>query len=833
MLKIILAYLIVITTSCNKFEEGIITPSAITTQRIFFTADKEEYTRLVLDTDDDITFQSHWDNEDLIGVEAVKDRVSNSFTASWSSNNNQFYIDVESASTGQTYNIRAIYPYNDSNIKKLDFGSPRPMSGNTFNQAYDLMISDFQEVQLSGEKDPHKFDMHRLTAIQYFHFTSNLSNEKVLSASLECTPSTESDFINADAIIINNNSSNYSLTKGNNKISLQFDIDKAPFATDFKLWFNTIPASFSAYRLIVNTENYSLVMNNTKGGTHQAGVVYVVNTTVPATAWKKREKATNYSWTEVTSVSSIHPGDYVIIASKDYNKAMSTLQKTNNRGETNVTIESSVLTANDDVQVFLLEEGTKSGSFAFNTKFSSSEVISFTEGYIQAASSGANYLHTQSTKNDNASWIITISNNTTSIVSQGSYTRNDLKYNSSSSLFSCYGSDNKQLPVTLYKRGNQIGKLPQKISFIAEEHEVFMKSGTTYDGLTLTGNKTTVSYASSNTSIATVNSSTGKITPKKIGSCIITATAQENEDYASATATYTLNVVAAPVTEKVNTNGWLVNYEIPYVDNINMTPNTETTNLVAEGFGTTKAYVYTISNAEQALVTHTYPYDGQTLRNYTLLFEKKYKTALWVAYPMYPSIRNNVGRNDGWSYDPAIPEAWQAKIKKGYQSKDGISYDRGHQMASNDSQCTIDGNKQTFYFSNMTPQASFLNQQTWQSLESDVQKLADNCTASQKLFVVTGPIFDSKPAVAQDNNGVDCPVPAQYYKCVIRCTFENATSNKIIKAEGAAFLFENVSKAPRQITTIDNIEKLTGFDFFANIPDDLESSAESNTTILN
>lgn len=73
--------------------------------------------------------------------------------------------------------------------------------------------------------------------------------------------------------------------------------------------------------------------------------------------------------------------------------------------------------------------------------------------------------------------------------------------------------------------------------------------GTPKQGLTVTGAQTTVTYASSDPTVATVTN-TGMVTPLKAGVVTITATAEETDDYKKATDTYTLTIVDldAPVT---------------------------------------------------------------------------------------------------------------------------------------------------------------------------------------------------------------------------------------------------------------------------------------------
>lgn len=211
-----------------------------------------------------------------------------------------------------------------------------------------------------------------------------------------------------------------------------------------------------------------------------------------------------------------------------------------------------------------------------------------------------------------------------------------------------------------------------------------------------------------------------------------------------------------------------------------------------------------------------------------MLYDKSKLCALWVAYEFDKTDHTdrNVGRNDAWAYDPAIPQDWQPDLSSAYnKDSQGNSYSRGHQCASNDRQTTTDENHQTFYYSNMTPQNQSLNSGTWSSLESAVQAKATVLTSSQRLYVVTGPLFEGSYSTTKDNSGNSCPIPTGYYKCVMLCTFD--ASGNMTDAKGSGYTFvHNGTNAPRVTTTIDAVESLTGFDFFANIPDNLETEAE-------
>ena len=148
-------------------------------------------------------------------------------------------------------------------------------------------------------------------------------------------------------------------------------------------------------------------------------------------------------WELVIDATTLAAGDKVVIAAKDYAFALSATQGNNNRDQAAVIKDNNTISFSADVQVLTLETGTVDNTFALNTG----------KGYLYAASSSSNHLKTQSNKDANASWEITITDGTASIVAKGTNSRNTMQYNQSSSLFACYSSAS-QKAVCLYTKKN-------------------------------------------------------------------------------------------------------------------------------------------------------------------------------------------------------------------------------------------------------------------------------------------------------------------------------------------------------------------------------------------
>ena len=275
--------------------------------------------------------------------------------------------------------------------------------------------------------------------------------------------------------------------------------------------------------------------------------------------------------------------------------------------------------------------------------------------------------------------------------------------------------------------------------------------------------------------------------------------------------------------------GYLGCYEVPDVGSVS---NYASGN---EVLGSTKWSRWDTSNSKQKIVVHTFYNDNtnasenRAMRSYTLLQDKDKKCALWVACAMnngaYPT---GASRSDKWAYDPALDNDWQPNLTSGYQNFNGDSYDRGHQIGSAYRASTLDQRKMTCYFTNMTPQLSSLNQGAWNSqVEEKVRALGNATSGNDTLYVVSGPLFIGSYDTVNDVSGTPCARPTHYYQCFMKVHFDNGIPQS---AKGAAYLIEHTASASAQYKTIDEIETLSGFDFFANVPSAIQNSAEASAT---
>ena len=149
----------------------------------------------------------------------------------------------------------------------------------------------------------------------------------------------------------------------------------------------------------------------------------------------------------VTSVDQLVEGRTYLIVNMANGKALGTTQNSNNRSASPVTIENDIIPEiGSDVCELTLGGSTGAWTF-FDAGYGNNG------GYLYAASNSSNYLRTQASNNNNGIWSITIgANGAASITAQGSNTHNVLKYNSSSTIFSCYSSTNTMQEVSIFRR---------------------------------------------------------------------------------------------------------------------------------------------------------------------------------------------------------------------------------------------------------------------------------------------------------------------------------------------------------------------------------------------
>lgn len=201
---------------------------------------------------------------------------------------------------------------------------------------------------------------------------------------------------------------------------------------------------------------------------------------------------------------------------------------------------------------------------------------------------------------------------------------------------------------------------------------------------------------------------------------------------------------------------------------------------------------------------------------YSLSYNEQKEQANWVYYTLTDAMILNGGeeRNNSFKMDKLVATG---SAKSSDYTKSG--YDRGHLCPAADMGFEKVAMEESFFMSNISPQIPEFNRGIWKELEAKVREWAKT---EHEIIVVTGPVFKNEMGFIGKEN---VSVPGYFFKII----FDNTDQPRIV-----AFLLAN-EKSVRPVAdfavTTDSIEKLTGFDFFSQLPDNLENNLESRVEL--
>lgn len=202
-------------------------------------------------------------------------------------------------------------------------------------------------------------------------------------------------------------------------------------------------------------------------------------------------------------------------------------------------------------------------------------------------------------------------------------------------------------------------------------------------------------------------------------------------------------------------------------------------------------------------------------KGYTVSYNKDLKIPNWVAWELTPEkLVERESRTDKFLPDPDQPEH-EAVTTDDYK---GAGMDRGHMCPAGDNRWHWKAMQESFYMTNICPQNHNLNRGDWKELEESCRRWAQE---EGKIYIVCGPIlYDQRHRTIGKKHKIT--VPEAFFKVVL-CADSNPP-----KAIG--FIYKNASgnhPLDSYVNTVDEVERITGIDFFPALPDEIEEKVEA------
>lgn len=208
---------------------------------------------------------------------------------------------------------------------------------------------------------------------------------------------------------------------------------------------------------------------------------------------------------------------------------------------------------------------------------------------------------------------------------------------------------------------------------------------------------------------------------------------------------------------------------------------------------------------------------------YVVSYNRRHGIPNWVAWHLETSDLGPAERSE-FEPDASLPAGFYRVSSRDYRGSD---FGRGHMCPSGDRTSSPEDNAATFLMTNIIPQTEDNNRGPWNDFEIACRKIARD---GNELFIVAGGSGPFKPV----RDGSKLFAPGAVWKIVLVLTVgEDDLARVDTSVRVIAVSMPNIQgiryvdwKTYR--TSVDAIEQATGFDFLAELPDDVESALEAS-----
>jgi endonuclease G len=206
---------------------------------------------------------------------------------------------------------------------------------------------------------------------------------------------------------------------------------------------------------------------------------------------------------------------------------------------------------------------------------------------------------------------------------------------------------------------------------------------------------------------------------------------------------------------------------------------------------------------------------------YVLSYNAKTRTPNWVCWRLSHDDLGKAARGP-FVPDPDLPKNIAKVTTHVY---DGSGFDRGHMCPAQDRSARQSDMDATFYTTNIIPQSPNCNQRGWERLEAYCRELTHD---GHVLWIASGPAGVGGEGKDGDKkeigkSGLEVTVPAKVWKVILVLPDDKAEPTRATRV--IAVIMPNTQEVDfdwaKHRVSVAEVEKLTGFNFWPNLPREL------------
>ena len=203
-------------------------------------------------------------------------------------------------------------------------------------------------------------------------------------------------------------------------------------------------------------------------------------------------------------------------------------------------------------------------------------------------------------------------------------------------------------------------------------------------------------------------------------------------------------------------------------------------------------------------------------KGYTVSYNKENKIPNWVAWHLTSDHADGVyKRTGGYQEDTEVPKPRATK-----EDYNNTRWTHGHMCPAGDNKWDKKAMIESNLLTNICPQGRSLNSGLWNAIERNCRKWA---IEYGDLYIVCGPVLLNREHETIGENKI--VVPEAFFKVILCLKPKPKAIGFVIRNN------EGKKKRDQYINTVDEVERITGIDFFPALSDDIENEVEAYSNL--